>query len=207
MIDGRIILDLCGGTGAWSKPYADAGYDVRVITLPDYDVFHYEPPENVYGILAAPDCTMFSFARTRGNKVPRDLPEGMRLVEACMAIIWRCQYRLKNQYTQKPPLTFWALENPRGMLAWFHGKPVLEFDPYDYGDDYSKRTHVWGYFNVPPKQVFARSDKTKFDRRTMKELRTIRSIDHATWRNGKTRKMLRSITPPGFAEAFFEVNQ
>ena len=25
----KIILDLCGGTGAWSKPYKDAGYDVR----------------------------------------------------------------------------------------------------------------------------------------------------------------------------------
>jgi len=24
----KIILDLCGGTGAWSKPYADAGYNV-----------------------------------------------------------------------------------------------------------------------------------------------------------------------------------
>lgn len=26
----KIILDLCGGTGSWSKPYRDAGYDVRV---------------------------------------------------------------------------------------------------------------------------------------------------------------------------------
>lgn len=25
----KIILDLCGGTGSWSKPYRDAGYDVR----------------------------------------------------------------------------------------------------------------------------------------------------------------------------------
>jgi hypothetical protein len=30
----KIILDLCGGTGAWSKLYKDAGYDVRLITLP-----------------------------------------------------------------------------------------------------------------------------------------------------------------------------
>lgn len=30
----KIILDLCGGTGSWSKPYRDAGYDVRLITLP-----------------------------------------------------------------------------------------------------------------------------------------------------------------------------
>ena len=34
----KIILDLCGGTGSWSKPYKDAGYDVRVITLPEHDV-------------------------------------------------------------------------------------------------------------------------------------------------------------------------
>lgn len=35
----KIILDLCGGTGSWSKPYKEAGYDVRVITLPEYDLF------------------------------------------------------------------------------------------------------------------------------------------------------------------------
>lgn len=34
----KIILDLCGGTGSWSKPYKDAGYDVRVITLPKFDI-------------------------------------------------------------------------------------------------------------------------------------------------------------------------
>lgn len=36
---GKIILDLCGGTGSWSKPYRDAGYDVKIITLPHYDLF------------------------------------------------------------------------------------------------------------------------------------------------------------------------
>lgn len=34
----KIILDLCGGTGSWSKPYRDNGYEVRVATLPDFDV-------------------------------------------------------------------------------------------------------------------------------------------------------------------------
>ena len=46
----KIILDLCGGTGAWSHPYKKAGYDVRLVTLPEFDVRTYEPPENVYGI-------------------------------------------------------------------------------------------------------------------------------------------------------------
>lgn len=54
MNSDKIILDLCGGTGSWSKPYAEAGYDVRVITLPEHDVRTYIPPRGVYGILAAP---------------------------------------------------------------------------------------------------------------------------------------------------------
>ena len=34
----KIILDLCGGTGSWSRPYKEAGYTVHVLTLPSYDV-------------------------------------------------------------------------------------------------------------------------------------------------------------------------
>lgn len=49
-----IVLDLCGGSGSWSRPFQQAGYDVRLITLPKYDVLNYEPPKNVWGILAAP---------------------------------------------------------------------------------------------------------------------------------------------------------
>ncbi len=37
--DRKIILDLCGGTGSWSKPYQDnPEYKVFNLTLPDYDV-------------------------------------------------------------------------------------------------------------------------------------------------------------------------
>jgi hypothetical protein len=43
-LGNKIILDLCGGSGSWSKPYKEAGYDVRLITLPDNDVLTYEPP-------------------------------------------------------------------------------------------------------------------------------------------------------------------
>jgi hypothetical protein len=54
-----IVLDLCGGSGSWSNPFQQAGYDVRLITLPEYDVVTYEPPENVWGILAAPHVPSF----------------------------------------------------------------------------------------------------------------------------------------------------
>ena len=63
----KIILSLCSGTGAWEKPYIENGYHVISITLPEQDVRNYIPPKNVYGILAAPPCTMFSLARTRAK--------------------------------------------------------------------------------------------------------------------------------------------
>jgi hypothetical protein len=62
------ILDLCGGTGAWSKPYADAGYDVEVVDpLRDgRDVRLFQRVSaDIHGILAAPPCTVFSYARNR----------------------------------------------------------------------------------------------------------------------------------------------
>lgn len=50
----------------------EAGYDVRIITLPDYDVRTYIPPDNVYGILAAPPCTEFSVLNCKAEARKRD---------------------------------------------------------------------------------------------------------------------------------------
>ena len=205
----KLILDLCGGTGAWSRPYKEAGYDVRNITLPEFDVRTYEPPENVYGILAAPPCTMFSFARTNAKK-PRDLREGMECIKACLDIIWECQYRLKSDQQKYPPLKFWALENPYyGMLRWFLGKPVFVFDPWEFGDMYKKRTSLWGHFNELKKTVFNKDGKLKkFDKLLMQELKDLKSKAWAEdYINTKTRKTIRAITPAGFAKAFFEANK
>ena len=137
---------MCGGTGSWSKPYKDAGYDVRVITLPEYDVERWrEYPElvsllhsnTVYGILAAPPCTMFSYIRNDLTAhTLRDLRKGMRTVYACLEIIHEClyePYRVKHNSVR-----FWALENPRGYLQRFLGASTLAFDPYEYGDPYTK---------------------------------------------------------------------
>jgi len=194
----RIILDLCGGTGAWSKPYADAGYDVRVVTLPEHDVRYHWPPDNVYGILAAPPCTMFSFCRTNAKK-PRNLHEGMKIVVACLRLIWHCQYQIESDVQKRPALKFWALENPNGMLKYFLGEAPYQFNPYDFGDNYKKNTHLWGWFNHPIKNPIE-CDKPKFDKLKTKEI--------APEHYGKlTRTERRAITPAGFAKAFFEANQ
>ena len=76
-----------------------------------------------------------------------------------------------------------------------HFEPRLKFDPCDYGDPYTKKTLLWGSFAVPePNRV-----------------EPIRSCKQGSWiqkLGGKSEKTktLRSITPPGFAKAFFEAN-
>ena len=190
---GKIILDLCGGTGSWSKPYVDSGYDVRNITMPDFDVRTYMPPEGVYGILAAPPCTQFSFARARNTnlKKPRDLIGGMELIYSCLKIIWECQYKIEKQSSKKTTLKFWALENPNGFLKHFLGKPSFVFDPWEFGDMYKKRTHLWGWFSNPKKTWFVKPSVPKF------------GYDKKIKSDPKS----RSITPQGFAKAFFEANK
>lgn len=211
---GRIILDLCGGTGAWSKPYKDAGYDVQVITLPEFDVTEYDIEkgnllffdgdriitririEHIYGILAAPPCTMFSRVRTTA-KEPRDFLKGMLPVRACLEIIWACQY-------EKHKLAFWAMENPNGYLRRFLGYPPYTFDPTEFGDPHNKRTDLWGYFKPPKKTRIYR--KTKSHAVSNDHFEDL-PIDYVRDPNMRLDAIKRSITPPGFAKAFMEANK
>lgn len=195
----KIILDLCGGTGSWSKPYREAGYDVRVVTLPDNDVRFFNPPKNVYGILAAPPCTMFSFARTNA-KTPRDLRVGMDIVRACLIRIWGIMEIQQATGKKTLPLKFWALENPaRGFLRKFLGKPAIIFNPYDFGDMYKKETALWGDFNEPVRTQFGKPNSVKFDYLKSKDI-------HPEHFGKFDRQTRRSITPQGFAQAFFKAN-
>lgn len=84
MANAPVILDLCGGSGSWSRPYVEAGYDVRLVTLPEYDVLTYTPPENVHGILAAPPCTEFSVLNCIAAPRERKPDEGLKVVLACL---------------------------------------------------------------------------------------------------------------------------
>jgi len=173
---------------------------VRVISAPKYDVRTFVPPKNVYGILAAPPCTMFSMARTVA-KTPRDLKGAMEVVHACLRIIWECQYNGSK-------LTFWAMENPKARLRWFLGKPALTFNPFDFGDAYRKPTDIWGNFNtdlkmkpvvLTPKQI----RDSQFNQQPVQKIPS----DYIRDPNMSLRAIARSITHPAFAKAFFEANK
>jgi hypothetical protein len=187
----KIILDLCGGTGAWSKPYKEAGYEVVNVTLPKYNVKSFVPIYPVYGILAAPPCTMFSLARTTA-KTPRNLKQGMEIVAACMRIIWLVHPK------------FWVMENPKGLLRQFMGKPAFEFDASEFGCDYNKHTDLWGYFREPKKtHPYHRYPSTT---KNVRKLPEIPKDYRRDW--GMTSvQVRRSITPEQFANAFYKANK
>ena len=201
----KIILDLCGGTGSWSRPYLENGYDVRLVTLPDNDVLTYVPPDNVYGILAAPPCTEFSLLNCIAEQRERNLDEGMKVVNACLAIIEKC----------KPK--FYAIENPIGYLKNYLGKPEFTFQPWEFGDAWTKRTCIWGKFNNPEKLYSNWEDVPKLDLYTRPNRgkpnyaylhkSAIRNIPQLAGYMPKTDAEFRAITPPGFAKAFFMANQ
>jgi len=182
----KVILDLCGGTGAWSRPYAEAGYDVRVVTLPDVDVRLMTYGEvAVTGILAAPPCTMFAQAGYRWQRTNAQMLEALSVVDACL--------RAVVAYTPK----WWALENPVGKLVRYLGKPRLYFNPNDYGDPWTKKTCLWGTFTPPTKHPVPATRQCK----------------HNTYEGhcavgGKSAATMayRSVTPPAFAHAFFKAN-
>lgn len=151
MNKNKIILHLCADTGSDTMPYKLAGYDVRLVGS-NIGVEGYHPPENVYGIIANPPCTMFSLARSKA-KTPRDLKEGMRLVKECLRIIWECQYPIKENQRYSN-LKFWAIENPAtGFLKWFLGNPTMTYSQFEWGANANKKTALWGMFNVPVKPL------------------------------------------------------
>jgi len=97
-----------------------------------------------------------------------------------------------------------------GRLKHYLGKPKILFQPYEYGDPWTKKTCLWGKFNVPVKAPVEPAGQW-IDRVNQKGI-----IDHLgylppDWVHklppSPDRAKLRSVTPAGFAQAFFEANQ
>lgn len=186
----KIILDLEAGTGAWSRFYAKEGYDVRLITLPEWDITDERTVQyccnlNVYGILFALDCTVSanSGARWFWQRITAEVWD------------WMKQYakgkRIIDYHRRNGNLRFWCIENPIGKLRDLEGDPVAIFHPCDYGDPYTKATLLWGKFNMPVKTPVEPVEGSKIHK----------------YPPSQERKILRAITPSGFAKAFFEANR
>jgi hypothetical protein len=181
----KIILSLCDASGSWPEPYRQAGYEVRKYDIREKHDVRLLPIEDlvgkVYGVLSAPPCTHFCLggAHLWSKKTDWHLLQGLSIVDACVRI----------SVLVKPK--FWALENPPGRLDKYLGPPSMAFQPYEYGDPYSKRTYLWGNFNTCLKKNMV--DFTP---------------DHVELSSHGfgNKQFVRSITPEGFAQAFFDAN-
>lgn len=148
----KIILHLCADTGSDTKPYQDdPAYEV-ILVGKDIGVENYHPPKNVYGIIANPVCLEFSTARSTGKA--RNPHQGMFLVNECLRIIQEAQ--------NWNPIKFWVIENPaKGVLADFIGTPRYQYEPWWYGSPWTKRTALWGDFNMPQRKYSEWEDVPK----------------------------------------------
>lgn len=194
----RTILSLCDYSGAWSEPYREAGYNVMRIDLKHGDDARLWPSRpsgtprlprefadiasigRVHGMMAAPVCTAFAGCGARWPRTDDEIREGLALVDACVRLAW----------VLNPE--WFALENTVGKLAKWLGPPAMTFQPSDYGDPYTKRPCLWGWFTKPAMTPVEPVEGSKM------------------WRNyggrSERTKTLRSTTPPGFARAFFTAN-
>ncbi len=228
----KTILSLFDYSGSWSKPYRDAGYEVIQLDLKlGDDIFEVmqeisyiiadDPEASVYGILAAPPCTDFASSGAawfRGKETKQadylnhktlefdnTVEHSIGMVLATIAIIeW-----LKPE--------FYAIENPVGRIRSLVpelGEPWF-FQPYWYGDAYSKKTAIYGKFNKPLKSnnigLFSNGNSIGCEVnpkwKISKSGKRFSPMHWYTGGNTAKTKEIRSITPPGFAKAFFEANQ
>lgn len=201
------ILSLFDWTGTWAEPYAEAAR-----TTGEYDVYYFDIKDGmdindfsveflieemgideVHGILAAPPCTDFasSGAQYWGAK------DADGRTQASLDLVYQVGRSIEF-YQPK----WWVLENPVGRLQKLIpdlGKPWY-FQPWEFGDAYTKKTGLWGDFN----------------REGLEELKTpvepVKACAAGSWLmqlGGKSErtKELRSETPQGFAQAFYEANR
>jgi len=197
----KVVLSLFDLSGKWSQPWVDAGYQVYRFDIQDDpvvgDVHNFSTEffgdwfgdfegKDIYAVLAACPCTDFASSGARHFAAKDNdgrTVASVKLVHQTLNVI---------EYF-KPQV--WAIENPVGRIESLGGLPPwrLSFDPNAFGEDYTKKTLLWGRFNgdLP----IAPTEATEGSK--MHRLYGGKSI--AT-------KNARSETPEGFAYAFFMAN-
>lgn len=163
--------------------------------------------DNVHIVFGFPECTHLTNAGSRHWAKKRAANPNFQkeAMELCLLV-----EKVGDLYNVP-----WAFENPVGVLSSMYRKPDYMFDPKDYGgylpandihplyphvyppqDAYNKKTCIW--MGNGAKQP---------DKLPVKELYK----DNPGWKKcgGKSTKTknIRSCTPRGFAEAFYQKNK
>jgi hypothetical protein len=159
----KVILHLCADTGSDSYPYSqDPNYEVVLIGskigVENFSVNEWIKANGqnkiIYGVFANPVCTEFSTARKGGRA--RDPLRGVGMVRECMRVIDEAE-KLGN-------LQFWVIENPaKGRLKDFMKPATYQYEPWWYGSPWTKKTALWGKFNIPARLYTNWDDVPRID--------------------------------------------
>jgi hypothetical protein len=208
----NLLISLFDYSGNASEPYRKNGWKVIQIDKKlgidimqwDYIKALRESTEisdilPTVGIIAMVPCTAYALCGNKHKKTPERIKEfeiSQKLVAKTKEII--------DFFDRIGILKFYQIENPMSDIhthnKWL-GKIRQKINPCDFaGYDpipdnsrYNKQTWLWGKFNLMEKKRLEPIEK-----------------DNPGWKNlgGKSErtKELRSITPKGFAYAFYEFN-
>lgn len=202
----KIILQLCADTGSDTKPYQDDPEYEVILVGSKIGVENYHPPKDVYGIIANPVCLEFSTARSNGKA--RNPEEGMFLVKECQRIITECNPK------------FWVIENPaKGVLKDYLEEPKYMYEPWWYGSPWTKKTALWGEFNIPDRIFTKWEDIPKLEglyQRPGRGKPSLAFMHKSHYHKIPEFQMLsepesdmefRSLCSQKFAQAFYKANQ
>ena len=202
----KTLLSLFDHSGNWALPFAEGGWNVILWdikhTCNHFDTFRdindactdyfyehiFDNYGTVDGIIASVPCTDFAVSGARWfaeKDANGSTAKSIELVYQTLRIIDLCQP------------DFWAIENPISRIHKLVpelGNPTMYFNPCDFGEPYTKKTSLYGNFNTDLKRnPIPPTEGSKMHRMY----------------GGKSErtKTLRSVTPPGFAQAFYEANK
>lgn len=200
-----LVVSLCDRTGIMVRPWAELGYecicvDVQhrpmrksrveqvgiqggTITYQWGDVRTWFPPRRPAIVFAFPPCTHVTGANARdfvmkGTALLRD---SLELFSACYSA---------GMWSGSP----FMVENPVGKFSDHMRKPDYYFQPWEYGDLWTKKTCIWaGNGFVMPPAVHAQPPE---------------GTEQKIWMMSPSEERgdLRSETPPAFARAVFMAN-
>ena len=132
------VLDLCTEFGSETAAFRDRGHEVIMLGIEGNvdikcDIRQYYPSINdKYDVVFFhPPCTEFSLANYRLGACKDRRPD--------MSIVWAGQRIIK---TLNP--RYWIMENPRGCMRRFVGKPQYTVNYGDFGHYSQKPTDLWG---------------------------------------------------------------
>lgn len=144
----RRCVDLCAGKGGLSQAFEDAD-DWEVFTVdvqerfdPDLcaDVLDLRPQDlpdaDVY--LAGPPCTTLSIAGNQTDHYVDGQPNS-DLAQEHVALAFHVVGLIRSKAPE-----WWFVENPRGRMRRYLGKPTGTITLCQYGYDWQKPTDLWG---------------------------------------------------------------